>query len=268
MKIIVPTDFSDSAKTAAMYAIDLAKEVQAEIKLIHAYTPAPVVHEGVYFNATLVNAAQDQMDELIQELTSLTGEETSVQIDGEVKVGFAFDVIKLLANEDPSAWIIMGNSTSDWAKKAFGSTSTALAKKGKNPTIIVPPDVKYQPIYKIAFCTDDVELDMLGLPELLAMANLNNAEIHILHVSEEGDEYDEQELLSRLNEKYVADLVWVSILDGENKVESVNQYCEDNEIEMLALVRRNLGALADLFHRSFTRQLVISSTIPLLIAHK
>ena len=38
-RILVPTDFSDNARTAYEYAIDLAEQFHAKIDVVHIYEP-------------------------------------------------------------------------------------------------------------------------------------------------------------------------------------------------------------------------------------
>ena len=55
MTILVPTDFSDNARNAAVYAAQLAKKLDARLVLLHAYMLAAPVSEVPYM---MVNAEE------------------------------------------------------------------------------------------------------------------------------------------------------------------------------------------------------------------
>ena len=134
--ILVPTDFSDNAENAVLYAAQLAKKLNASILLLHAYMlPAPV-SEVPYM---MVNAEEMQKEnerlakETVQKLQSSYG----IQASSVVRLGFPSEEIDAVIEDRPIDLIVMGMKGKGALEKMMGSTTTATIKKVKKPVLVI-----------------------------------------------------------------------------------------------------------------------------------
>ena len=269
-KITVPIDFSETSDNTISYALNLSKNYNSVVKLMHAYHPSPIIDEGTYVNPEIQTIYQNKLLKFTESLNQKwVGDDDSPIIDSDFKIGFAKDEIQNISEDNPDGWIVMGTSDSSKAvKNMFGSVSTAIAKESKCPVLIVPPKVTFSPLKKIVFCSSDDSLDWSAMAELLELASPFKSEIHIVHVEEKNRHYEAYDLINVLKNKYPSHLIKFTSLKGTDKIDLINNYCDDNDIDLLALVRRKRSIINELFHKSFTKKMTITTSIPLFILHK
>lgn len=268
-KIFIPVDFTETSDNAVVYAINLSKHYNSALKLMHSYRPSPYAYEGTYVDPELQKIREEKLKKATNELNKKwIADDKFPIIDSEVRIGFAYDQIQILSSEYPEGWIVMGSSdSSKTMKNIFGSVSIAVAKDGDCPVFIVPPTASFTPLKKIAFCSSD-NLDAQAIHELIEIAKPFNSEIHVIHVEDSKQSYNEFDLLNMLKNNYTKDKIKFSTIKGEDKVDLINNYCSINKINLLAMARRKRGVFGELFHKSFTKQMTITTDIPLLVLHK
>ena len=269
-KIIVPIDFTETSDNAISYALNLSKSYNSVVKLMHAYHPSPIVSEGTYVNPEIQTIHKNKLLKFTENLNQKwVGDDDSPIIGSDFRIGFAKDEIQTMSEDNPNAWIVMGSSnTSNVVEHIFGSVSTAIAKGSHCPVFIVPPEATFKPLKKIAFCSSEDSLDMKAMDELLELASPFKSEIHIVHVEEKNKHYEAYDILNVLKNKYPSHLIKFTALEGTDKIDAINNYCQDNDINLLAMLRRKRSIVKDLFHKSFTKKMTITTLIPLFILHK
>lgn len=268
-RIFVPIDFTDTSDNTSAYAINFSKYFQAALHLVHVYHPTPPLDGESSATVELEKAREEQLTTFTERLNkSWTGNPRPLIIDSEMRVGLASEQLELISNENPDQWIMIGSSdTSKTVKNIFGSVTISLAKKSSGPLFIIPPKASFQPYQKVAFCSDDEELDAEAVDELIEILKPFDTEIEIIHVQNESH-YDEFRLLNLIKDKYPASKIRFQLLRGENQIETINSYCRNNDIQLLAMARRKRSMFYELFHKSLTKQLAIQADIPLLILNK
>jgi len=139
--IVVPVDFSDSSNKLVDYAIDFAKEINAEIALIHvAATDIGFVIGDMgfqYFPEVEENEIKYELKELnkIQEKVIAHG----VNCSHILKQGIAGDTILDFANSKNASYIVVGSHGRSGVYDVFiGSLTKEITKKSKIPVLVVP----------------------------------------------------------------------------------------------------------------------------------
>jgi len=270
-KIFVPIDYSDTADNAVTYAINFSKSLSEDvaIRLIHAYRPVPVSFAAGFIESDVEVFGETRLAEYKDKISRRwIGDSGGTLIDAELKLGFAVDEIQKLSKNHPNDWVVMGNSQStDMAKNIFGSVSTAIAKTAEGPVFIIPPGASFKPFDRIAFCSSDDHLDIECLNDLSKIASIFDSEVHIIH-AENGNPYSEIDLVNAFKNNYPKSRIKFSTISGENQIVAVNAYCEENQIDLVALSRKKRSLFGEFFHSSFTKRISITTDIPLLILHK
>ena len=146
--ILAPTDFSDNAKNAVVYAAQLAKKLNASVVLLHAYMLPTPVSEVPY---VMVNAEEMQKEnerlagETVEKLRATYG----ITATSIVRLGFPSEEIEAVIEDQPVDIIVMGMKGKGALEKMMGSTTTATitaaaetletAAKSKDPATAAPP---------------------------------------------------------------------------------------------------------------------------------
>lgn len=144
-KILVPTDFSETAANALRQAIYLAKLNKAEIKLIHVVSPVyttgselTLPYSQDFFNK-IKKAATDHLKEIANE----TKESNDVKTTFDVRMGGVEEVINFIAKKEKIDLILMGTHGTSGVKEFFiGSNAYKVVHNANNPVITVQKKTK------------------------------------------------------------------------------------------------------------------------------
>lgn len=140
-KIILPVDFSDSSNKLVDYAINFAKDINAEIALIHvAATDIGFVIGDMGFQYF----PEVEENEIKYELKELNKLEQQVSAQGIncthiLKQGIAGDTILDYADSQNGDYIVVGSHGRSGVYDVFiGSLTKEITKKSKIPVLVVP----------------------------------------------------------------------------------------------------------------------------------
>ena len=147
-KILVPTDFSESAKYALPFAVDLAIKYQACLHVLHVVEPivAPVDFAwGTYSYPDIEKQLSGYVDE---SLAKIMEEQIPTQIESDSSSlhGKPWREIVSFAKEQGMDLIVMAtHGLSGFSHALYGSTAEKVVRKAHCPVLIVRhPDVKFE----------------------------------------------------------------------------------------------------------------------------
>jgi len=127
--IVVATDFSEQARRATDYAVELARKVDARVFVVNAFqAPALAVPElGAAYSGAAEQAAdtaQQELDELI-----LGYGAARVPIEGVLRCGEAVDCIVSLAKQVSADMIVVGTHGRKGISRAvLGSVAESVVR--------------------------------------------------------------------------------------------------------------------------------------------
>jgi nucleotide-binding universal stress UspA family protein len=136
-KILVPTDFSDSARKALRYAISLSGQTGSEIVLLHVVEPVPppaemIVAESVLWNNQLQEEATRQLARWKKDLGRKIRNQTVV------RAGSAYREIVEAADELGADLIVLGtHGRTGLAHLLMGSTAERVVRHARCPVLVV-----------------------------------------------------------------------------------------------------------------------------------
>lgn len=277
--IIVPTDFSNTATNALIYAKAISKKLNGTVQLVHVYKPQVVqVDNAVIIDEKLERVRRKELDRFVTNINqSWAGDDSDdLPIDGIFKVGFVAEEISHLCAHHPEESLVVVGSTgsSGTLKRLFGSVTTKLAKTLKNPILIIPPDVTFQKVTNILFAVDDIKKDIKAITKVLSYAATLDASVHLVHVKTDDELYPEQEIKAIAKDAYPDVKVYFASIDGPDVAESIRDYAATNTIDIVSVVTHERGFFAELFlagqgfgFNSVTKKLAITTDTPLLVFH-
>jgi nucleotide-binding universal stress UspA family protein len=144
-KVLVPIDFSDYSKSALKYAINFAKQFNAEIILI--YVVEPIIYPPDFSMGQIaipsVNTEWD--DRAKEELNKLAKNEIPSDLKSKtiIKTGKPFvEIIETASEEDVDVIIIATHGRSGVEHILFGSTAEKVVRKAPCPVLTLREPVK------------------------------------------------------------------------------------------------------------------------------
>jgi nucleotide-binding universal stress UspA family protein len=264
--ILVPTDFSSNAEKALKYAIRLANLFSAEIILMHSLelnqTQTPLINT---MKEVLAEKAENDIRELKQKIIK---KHPGLNIKSATMSGEPAEAIKTTAKKLGADIIVMGTKGASGLKKLLlGSITADVIINAPCPVFTIPEKNGYRKIKKICFATDFNENDIDAIDALIVIANGFNAELIITHISgsaeEEKEAFDKFVQTAKTYSYYYR--TETKFIESEDVIAGLNNFIEDNDIDILALSRRKRDFLENFFHRSITKEIAYSATIPVFI---
>ena len=137
-RILVPTDFSESARHALTYGLSFAREYRAELVLLHVVEVVPVGYASDLFPAPMAAVFQEISAYARAELGKLAAlaRERSVQARELVTQGKPSAEIVRTAREEAVDMIVLGTHGKGMLDKAlFGSTTERVVRRAPCPVL-------------------------------------------------------------------------------------------------------------------------------------
>ena len=273
-KFLVPTDFSDTSKNAARFAVQATAHIPgATIVLYHVYDKITAGSDGSPLSDT-DNEKQlvlrTALQSLKEDLSSLSP--VSIEFHAE-EGGSLIDTMKKYVRHNAIDMIIMGITGATRLEQIFmGSNSLNMVREAVCPVIIVPPNAEYSQIKNVLFASDFKNVDSTTpKSQLIAVLDVFKPNLHIVNVDNEHyveltEEYKVQRnKLERMFAEYNPQFYFIRIYDF---LDAISIFTADKNIDLILTVPRKHGFLTNLFKTSHTKKLAYHSHVPILAVHE
>jgi nucleotide-binding universal stress UspA family protein len=275
--ILAPTDFSAPSKNAALYALHLAKDLNAhKIILFNAYQPAPLViaePATTSIPAIDIQIIREISDAGMQKFKQEIQQHCPAEIQLEAINDFASiaDGINDICAKSGADLVVMGiTGTSKIEEVLIGSTSTSVMKNTKIPVIIVPEEARYSVIRNIMFACDYKKVaETTPVEAITNILNATNANLHIVNVSESektvpSDTVQQQSLLLSLFKGYEPHFHFEH---NKDFMTGINHFVETHNIDLIITIPKKHTFFEGLFRASHSKKLAFHSQVPLMCIH-
>lgn len=281
--ILLPTDFSLASKNAARYAMHLAKEMRANLKLCNAVMVPIEVPLAAHVSVPLVAIETMEQDadqklkraaEKMREIEHLetADDEYHPLITYGAGIGPVADVVTSFTTDHDISLVVMGmRGNGGLSRFLLGSSSRAMVEAATFPVLFVPFNVEFRKLTKIGFATDLSREDIAVIHVLAGFARIFNAEILLVHISNQapGSQTSSKKRIETFlneitNNVNYHKIYYQHVLDEtiDDGLEWLSKY---ENIQMLAMVHRKQSVLYRLFKGSRTQRVRRKIDIPLLV---
>lgn len=274
--ILIPTDFSDNAYNALLYATHLFKKEPCQFYLLHSF------ENEVTMSTSRVDIGKTEkvLDRLFKETyEKLTSLSHSIVLDSE-GLGHRFETVassKELFREINFMivgmaidYVVMGTQGATAAKGIFlGSTSVKIVKKIKDcPLLLIPEEIDFKPVGEIAFTSGFKRpFSDFQIQSIMTLAKINNAQVQIVHIREQEKLTDQQkENLFQLKNKLATVAPEVCWIDKETSITSaILDFVVRRKVDLLAMIYYKHGFINSLFHESVIKKISLQPETPFLM---
>jgi len=188
-KILVPCDFSESAREALTFAMQVATRSRGEVQVLHVIN-VPVTYDGLFVGKPY-SAVQDQFFKVLEQeaiknydqLCSTISSE-SIPISFIVLQGPVAPVIREYISSGNFDLVVMGARGTTGLKEYFvGSTTEKVVRTSPVPVIAINKSVPLSSVSSIVF-PSSLELNQTDLVDKVKqLQEFLNAKIHILYIN-------------------------------------------------------------------------------------
>lgn len=262
MKILIPTDFNEKSISAFEYAYKLFGSYGVSYYFINI----PKVHQAgstVFFNLNhdYLKLQKGKMDEMLSEMNV---KYSDCQFSGLVSAGTMVDNLLEKAEELEVDMIVMATAGADEiGESVTGTNASQIVGYTRIPTLVIPDTKKKTGPKNIVFCIDKTKyVNEAAVDPLMTIVDKEDANLTLLHIlSENSESIDFNELPKVLLEKS-SQQQEVLGLDIEARI---LEYTEENDIDLLVLLKHERSFFERLFHYSVSKEVSVNLTCPLLM---
>jgi nucleotide-binding universal stress UspA family protein len=273
-RVLLATDFSESAQRASQWAAALARWFDAKLFLLNA-APQILYLGETGMDPALLQRASTEAAELQLKQLAASPEMHGLELESMVALIPPVEAIQQAIETHRIDLVVMGShGASGLAKLALGSVAEAALRHSPKPVIIIGPkcELKPQPFKSILFATD-LQLGSLRAAQYaLSMAEENNAKITLLHVlpksaaKEVGPE--EAEMRKKMEALLPADAdLWsqpsIRVEHGEAD-KQVLQVAQELKADLIVLGTREAGPLSDHLPWSTVSKIIRGASCPVM----
>jgi nucleotide-binding universal stress UspA family protein len=134
-RILVTTDFSDGTSAAMDYALALAQEAPAEIKLLHVVEQPPERKGSVEGIAGIL---EEHLDSMVPDAVR-----NWCTVSAEVKIGLPYQRILAAAEETKADLLVMNiHGKGIFERALLGATAERVLRGAECPVLAIPPAIE------------------------------------------------------------------------------------------------------------------------------
>ncbi|WP_142786301.1 universal stress protein [Changchengzhania lutea] len=274
LNILLPTDFSDNSWNAIVYALKLYKDEVCTFYLLNS-TSLKASTMSSLSNKLLRTMREEAMKELLElkELADVADTNSNHSFEVILSSKHLQSAIKVAVKEKLIDLVIMATKGATGAKELlFGSnTVSAIQSLRHCPMLIVPQNYDYLEPTQLAFATDYKHAySNKDLVPLKHLADLYNSKIRIVHINVEKELNSVQEYNFTMLKNYLNnhDYSFHWMPDYSKKVIEINDFIEELQINILAMVKYKHSLVENIFKESVVKKIGFNPRIPFLVQGK
>ncbi len=285
-RILVPVDFSPLSVNAAHYALELARTLKADIRLLHVWFS----NAGEPFALNEVYAYQVNFEGILQELEEDANKRCEalcadlkkrikdekirgVDVEYDLVRGATVDSILMIADEYQPGLLVMGTrGRNRESKNLLGSTTARILENCKAPVLAVPADYhseNFKQPKHILYATNFESSDFTALHRLIAFVRPFEVKIYCVHVNLKGnlamDTMRMREMREHFNKEYGEYDIECGLIESEDVLQGIEEFIREKNIDVIAIGARKRNLLSQLFKSSLTRKILFRTEIPLFV---
>jgi len=273
-KILIPTDFSETAMNAIRYAMELFKYERSEFIIVHAF--ADEVYENTKemsqeffeeYKQKMENATNKQLQKVVAEMMEISPNPKH-DYNFVAKFGSLVDEVNEMVEKEDLDVVVMGTKgKSNSADITFGSQTLQVIKYVKCPVLAVPVGFHGYPPENILFPTDYmVPFKRREMKFLSMLVKQYVAKVNFLYLSDAKVlSYRQQDNRSFVSLCFEDERISFLQESGKDIAEAINEIIEKSAIDMLVMINHRHSYLENILYRSTIEKIGLEINIPFLV---
>ena len=267
--ILLPTDFSDNARNAMVYAVQLFGFKEVQYILLNTFIEP---HMAAGSLVSMKDELQKRSTEGLtndMEFLKERFKDQELSIQRRSGYGDLAYLINKAAKDEFFDFVVMGTKGETAGRWLMGSVAKSTIQTVTVPVIVVPEDAKYKKVSNIVYATDLNEDESYLIGTLAEFAEISDATITILHVSpdESTKKWDNEAMKEAVSKVDYEKMNFVDLIHPDVD-EAITNYTQENDTDILAMTTYTTTLLKKMFHRSVTKQLLLHTQIPMLVFNR
>lgn len=265
-KILVPTDFSDTAYNALRFAGEMALKYDAEIHLVNCYQ-LPQGNSSVMIDLQDI-LEQDSKKGLEEQMRNFNSEDkfSEIKVVMHPLFGYLNECAQNLIKLHNMDAVVMGTTGAETSSnKYFGSNTSKLMKKLNIPLFIVPNGKQLdfgEIIYSVAEDPSKYNISSTFVKEL---AKDYESKVHLCNVYKDKEHMPALEDRNGFSHFFEGTNTDVHFIENKDVSEGILECSEVNDCGLIVMIRKHYGFFENLLHKSSTKKMAVYANKPLLV---
>jgi nucleotide-binding universal stress UspA family protein len=274
-RILIPTDFSETAQLAVAHGANMAKLFNAKIFLLHA------VDTGIYMGGQFESVKYKEVTESVFQIADQKLKEVADEIIKKYKAdltpltvtGKPAHAIVNAVKENAIDIIIMGtHGASGYNELFIGSNAHKVVNMAKCPVISIRATTKNVGFSHIIMPIGNDLLSRQKVNNVIELASKYNSTVHLLGLLESHDNIEDKKfeikletvenLLKKDNIKYTK-----KIIRAHYPANEAMKYSEEEGGDLIVIMTGHESDLPGVMLGMFAKQIVDHSKIPVMSIH-
>lgn len=268
-RIVVPTDFSETAYVAIDHAVDLAKKFGAEITLIHVLEVG--AYQGIFSPSKKTEYGElEETQKKLQEDAHKLETETGINVSQEVVRGRIHEEIVRVSDESNADLVVMGtHGSSGWEEFFVGSNAFKVVTQTACPILTIQGQATDPECKNIILPLDSTSETRQKVPYAAAMAKKFGSTIHMAAlISDDSKEvrFDFEKKFKQIKEYFDREEISYTetSLVGTNLATMTMNFAESKGGNLIVMMTEQESNLTGFLMGPFAQQIVNHSKIPVL----
>jgi len=268
-KFIVPTDFSETSKNAARFAVQMANDIEdSSVILYNSIDPITSGADGTPILSD-IDSRKRVSEAALMNLKTELNYISSAPIICLAEEGKLVSNLEKLYHHYELDLVIMGiTGATRLDQILIGSNTLNVIEQDICPVMIIPPDAEYHKIKTVVFASDFKDVETTTPKNTIRkLLEIFSPKLYVVNVNHEHfieltTEYKtERAKMDKILEGYNPEYSFIRLYDF---VETINLFAEDRKADLIITVPKKHGFLSGLFKTSHTQKLAYHSHIPIL----
>lgn len=273
-KILYPTDFSDTAENAFIFALQIADHLGASVITLHAFDKPdisdfnlPGVLREVYDSIDL-EEFENYEDEIpvLRDIATDNGY-YHVPMVHVLEEGAPVSAILRTANKNKADLIVMGATGAGMMKAFFfGTISGKVMEEAHCPVIVVPTDAEFDGLIDhIGVATNFSKDDAVLIEALRKFRDIMGSHLHVIHVDTTSNG-EGQEQMKNFYEPWQHDkkMTYHCVVNKDIN-EGLEACMLEKKIDLLAILSQRRSWFDEIFEKNRAKEMSYQQSIPLMV---
>lgn len=269
--ILIPTDFSDNAWKAALYALNLYANEPCTFYFSYAWTflnSGSRTHISQSYIDPLIAQSKEQLA-AVKDRAEKESTNPEHKFETLYSVGSLEDSIEVAIKAHNITLVVMGTKGATGAKKyILGSNTVSVINKVRLcPLLLVPAKGEFVKPDQIAFPSDFSRFFGEDLLPITQLANLSDATINVLHIKGKDELTEVQntnfEMLKAHLKDYKHTFNWLP--NHGTKADAIANFIKENNVKILTMINYEHSFIENIIKEPIIKKLGFKSKIPFLV---
>lgn len=286
-RILVPVDFSEYSIKACRIAFNLAKEINAKVKIIHVYfnpfypTALPMAEAFAYQGKeeiefrNILDRVKSDMKKLCSKIDDkiAEGEFPSINYSYILKEGLPEEEIVAYAKDYKPSLLVMGTRGKDQkGMDLIGSVTAEVIEMTAVPVLAIPEKTSFtdfSQVKNISFLTNFSQRDLISFDAMMSYYTSHKINVFFTHI--ENNKTDKWSMIKLegiqkyFEKQYPNITIDYKLITGADITSALEEFVKQHDIDIIALTTAKRNIFARIFKPSVSRKMLFHSDIPLFV---